>query len=495
MLGHKKFLPCLLYVIFTSSSLASTTAFTINSLTSQATVSSVGQTSVHYTITSNATGSIPNISVNQSQGSSGRDLSLSNDNCSGVTLTPNSNSCSFDISVNGNSQTSGFSLQPWVCGFNGMLCSQPASSTSISLIEHRLPLRIYEIVFTPYTANEEYLVGINIANTSDVIRAPISAPTADGALVTSPDGSKIYVTHKNPDNSYSILIFSVTTNSLTELPTSYALSYQGENLNSPGQIAITPDGSTLYITDYLYSGSGYPVFKVDLNSGTVTGLSDATTGNLIQSPRSLAISPDGITVYMSNSIPSGDDPTCKIFQFTNSTSTNSINTVLTTNLDAISTIFISSDGSKLYVGGQIPTGNFPAALSQYNITQGLTLENTFTPTPAGNGNIVGAALSPDNAIIYTVAYNNDDFYLYKINTANMTAATGMSYPKHIYPFQGNFNFIAWSPDNSTIAILNYGSDGNLTSLFPPSSPDSVTTANPAPSGGTLISSTRNPIIN
>ncbi len=488
MSGLKKILSILLCAILVSSGLASTTAFTISPLTSQATVTSVGQTAIHYTITNNSLGTISGVSVNESTGSSGVDLTLTNNNCTGATLT-SSGTCSFDIAASGNVQNRDFTLQPQVCGFNRLLCSNPATSVGVSLIRHPLPVRLYEIVF-PLNISSEYLVGINIANTSDIIRTPISEPNSDGVIAISKNGSKIYVAHQKPDSTYVLLTFNASASHLTESGSTVALSFQGKNLNLPGNMALTKDGRTIYITDRGYNGLGYPVYKVNLSNGAVTGISDSTTDNLVRELRGIALSPDDTTVYVSNSTQQGSDSTCKIFQFPNSASTTSINTVsAVTDLDAINSLFLSSDGSELYVGGQSSTSNFAATIKQYSIDQGFTLSNTFLPTPRLYGNILGAALSPDNSSIYAVALNGSAFYLYDINTANMTAGTGSNIPYNILGFRANFPYIAIAPNNSYIGLLNYGSGGNLTGLFPPSSPDVVTIVNPAPLGSTMISNT------
>jgi 6-phosphogluconolactonase (cycloisomerase 2 family) len=455
------------------------TAFSITPLTAHTTVQSTGETSVQYTITNNATASIPNLSITPGWNSTGVNLSLSNDYCSGQTLVQGG-SCTFNISIPGENQPNSFSIQPKVCGFNGMLCSQAANVFSVFVLSRSLPIRIYEVIF-PFNSSSEQLIGINIDNTSDVIRASLTDPIQDGPLAISPDGSKVYMTHNNGDNTYGLLVFDVTANSLTQAETSYALSYNNNNLSSPGQIAIAPDGKTAYITDAGFSGIGYPLYKVDLSSSTsstaVIGITDETTGHIAINPRSLVISPDGATVYFSNAY----SDFSHIFSFSNSSSTTSVSTIaLATDLTSIRQLLISSDGSTLYAAGQSNAATFPAVIEQYDIANDFSLEHTFSPDLDINGNTSSVALSPDNREIYAIVTQSGTYYLYAIHTSSMTAPSGgRLFPYNIVSFQlQNLPYTAYSSDGLTVSITNYGPLGNLTALFNPNTPDEVTTVNP-----------------
>lgn len=492
MFNIKKLISTLLLTGITSTAFAIAlggTAFSITPTTTTTTVQSVGQSAVQYTVTNNATASIPNLSITPSYNSSGVNLTLNNDNCSGETLGTGQ-SCTFDITIPGSNQPSSFTIRPMVCGFSGHICSQAATTFSVSVVQHTLPLRVYEAIFKIGNEITEQLVGINIADTSDVIRATIQDPTSDdGPLVVSPDGSKVYMTHKNSDNSYSLLVFDVAANSLTQTQTSYSLSYEGQSLSTPGQLAITPNGNTLYITNTGYSGTGYPVYKVDLtdpdNTSAVTGLSDDTTGGVAQNLKGIVISPDGQTVYVANAF----SDTNNILSFSTSSSTTSISNIAhQTDLTSIVSLLLSSDGSTLYVAGQSPDGDLPATIKQYNIANSFSTDNTFVPTPAANGNIVGAALSPDNDTLYSTVNNGGTIYLTSINTADMTSNSSSTFPNSV-SFFGNYNYVAYAPDGSKVALLNYGSSGNLTALFAPSTPSDVTTVNPSSDGSTVYSRT------
>lgn len=373
------------------------TAFSVVPFTTSTTVQSIGQTSIKYTVTNNASANMTNVSISPNWSSSGVGLSLSNDTCSGHTLSPHS-SCTFDVVILGQNQPSSFTIRPKVCGFSGQICSQATSTTSVTVLNRSLPLRAYEVIFS-MTAEE--LVGINIHNTRDIIWASITNPSGsgDGPLVISPDGSRVYMLYKNQINDetydYKLLVFEVTATGLTQLEGTYSL---GTVLI--GQMVITPDGHTLYLTNRGYSGSGYPVYRIDLtnpnHASAVTGISDGTTDGLIAAPKGIVVSPDGATVYVGNSA-SGIN---KIFSFSNSSTTEQITTVAqTTDLSAISALLISSDGSELYAAGQRASDSVPA-IKKYDISDGYST-TTFAPS-SGSGSVLSFALSPDNTKIYSI---------------------------------------------------------------------------------------------
>lgn len=452
------------------------TAFSIAPLTTSTTVTSIGQGSVHYTVTNNASANIDNLSIEAGWNSMGVDLSLTQDNCSNQSLAIGQ-TCTFKIVIPGSSQSNSFTIQPKVCGFNGQICSKVVSDFSVNLLSHTLPIRTYQVMFQPFASQQ--LVGVNIKNTSDIIRATVAGTNTDGPLAISPDGKKIYMTHKNSDSGYSILVFEATATNLTQTTTSYPLSYNTSELTNPGHMVLSPDGNTLYITDNGFSGNGYPVYKINLTTGTVTGISDATTGQLANSPKAIVVSHDGKTVYISNASLS----TNRVFSFSNTALSTSLSTLaLTTDFTAISSMAISSDDRTLYVAGQNSRDSLPPAIAQYNINNNFSLEKIFTSAPNINGNTSSFALSPDNTNIYTVVNEGGTFYLYSINTENMTG-TRITFPYMINGFISNFPYIAYSPDASTVSILNYGEDGKLTAFFNPNYPETVSSVNSA--GGEL----------
>jgi len=105
-----------------------------------------------------------------------------------------------------------------------------------------------------------------------------------GDLAVSPDGSQLWVTDAGPQTGWGsptdIDVITIATGSVyatLQLP------------SSPAQIAFSPDGSTAYVT----TADGLWIYDTatDALTGVIHGLGD---------PHGVAVSPDGSTVYVTN---------------------------------------------------------------------------------------------------------------------------------------------------------------------------------------------------
>jgi YVTN family beta-propeller protein len=96
--------------------------------------------------------------------------------------------------------------------------------------------------------------------------------------------------------------------------------------SSPDGIAVSPDGQTMYVSDSGKAdqiitgvdsqGVGNTVSVIDTATGAVTG--SVTVGN---APAGVAFSPDGTTAYVANS----QDSTVSVVDVASGTATNTIN--------------------------------------------------------------------------------------------------------------------------------------------------------------------------
>jgi len=142
----------------------------------------------------------------------------------------------------------------------------------------------------------------------------------------------------------------------------------------PNQIVISPDGSTLYVSN--------------TTSSTVSVISTSTASVLktIQvgfGPRGMAISPDGTRVYVASYI----SESISVI----STATQQIITTFTAQ-GSPHKLAVSANGSKLYVSRGIPS-----SLRVVDASSGLT-EATI-PMP---GDVRGMALSPSGKALYVI---------------------------------------------------------------------------------------------
>lgn len=139
---------------------------------------------------------------------------------------------------------------------------------------------------------------VNIANpASPSLTARIPVPGSPNRSVLSPDQSLLYVAQ---DNSDSVAVISTSTNQvLGEIkvgvpsdPSRHGKSYNGANPNS---LALSPDGQTLYVTDGALNAVAVVALKRDLDDSYVAGL--IPTGFY---PNSVSVSADGKHLYIVN---------------------------------------------------------------------------------------------------------------------------------------------------------------------------------------------------
>ena len=184
----------------------------------------------------------------------------------------------------------------------------------------------------------------------------------------------------------------------------------------PGDIAITPNGATAYV-----SGVSGDVSPIDLATDTV--------GSLITAGTSVAITPNGATVYTADA---GDTVTPI------DTATNTAGAPITVG-NGPDAIAITPDGTTAYVANS----------TDGTVTPINTASNTAgTPITVG-GDPDAIAITPDGATAYVANYGDDT--LTPIDTASNTAGTPISVGSEP-------DAIAITPDGATAYVANYGGD-------------------------------------
>jgi YVTN family beta-propeller protein len=125
---------------------------------------------------------------------------------------------------------------------------------------------------------------ISIIDTASntVVGSPIQVGEHPYDIAITPDGTAAYVT-----NFYSntVSVIDTATNAVVGSPIHVG--------SGPRGIAITPDGSTAYVTNY-FSGNNGTVSVIDTATKKVTGTIQLGVGL----PLSIAITPDGATAYV-----------------------------------------------------------------------------------------------------------------------------------------------------------------------------------------------------
>ena len=313
----------------------------------------------------------------------------------------------------------------WTCSDPsiGVAASGGGNISSFTAVNNSSAPKVATITATPVIGSGfAYITNVgsksvSVINTlTDAVIATIPAPNGNAPFEVgvSPDGSKVYVANWLSNN---VTVIQTATNTVSYIPTPNGLGPYG--------IGVSPDGSKVYVPNQ--------------NSNNVTVIQTATnvvsyipTPNGV-APSGISVSPDGSKVYVAN-IGSNN---VTVIQAT----TNAVSYIPAPNGNAPFGISVSPDGSKVYVAN-IYSSNVTVIQTATNAVSYIPTPNAIHPT--------GISVSPDGSKVYVAnIYSNNV-------TVIQTATNAVSYiptPKGIYP-QG----ISVSPDGSKVYVANQNSN-------------------------------------
>jgi outer membrane protein assembly factor BamB len=229
-----------------------------------------------------------------------------------------------------------------------------------------------------------------------------------GPLAVSPDGSTLYVTGSvTPegllDSQYSTMAIDATTGA-----TDWTTAYEVPGDAYADGIAVSPDGSTVFVTgDAQVSGSSYRTIAYDASTGSKLweqALSVAKTGY----PSGLAVSPDGSTVYVTGSV-GLDERSYGTVAYDATTGARVWKTIYMGFGGQASALAVSPDGSTVYVtgdGANPPSTGHPEGVPQYTT---LALAATtgaqqwvrhFGDVAKGSSTPYSITVSPDSSMVF-----------------------------------------------------------------------------------------------
>ena len=234
------------------------------------------------------------------------------------------------------------------------------------------------------------------------------------AVAVSPNGSTVFVTGASPGATSAADYATIAYNASTGAQ-EWVKRYNGVgNNNYANSVAVSPNGSTVYVTgesDAVGSVPQYATIAYNATTGTqLWAKRYSGPGSSQDAAHSVAVSPDGNTVFVtgtSTSSTSSGDATVAYNATTGTQlwakqyngapiSANSITNSLT----------VSPTGAAVYVTGIIGnTLNGDYATIAYNATTGTQLWAKRYP---GNGGADSAAVSPDGSTVYVTGdiYSN-----------------------------------------------------------------------------------------
>jgi DNA-binding beta-propeller fold protein YncE len=238
------------------------------------------------------------------------------------------------------------------------------------------------------------ITGNNTVNQYDVgpggtlsPKTPASVPAGNvpARVAVSPDGQSAYVTTGPgaPDNG-RVSQYDIGPGGKLS-PKSPARVAAGI---SPGDVAVSPDGQSVYVTNY----NGGTVSQYDVGpGGKLSPKSPATVGAEIL-PRGIAVSPDGHSVYVALircDTPSFCEPGAIAHYDVGAGGTLSFVDALETDGFSPEGAAVNPDGHNVYV-----TNSGRDTVSQYGVGVGGVLEPLFPPTVAAGHHPAAIAVSP-----------------------------------------------------------------------------------------------------
>ncbi len=246
-----------------------------------------------------------------------------------------------------------------------------------------------------YVANQGSATVSVIDVATNFVVATITLPAGSDPrhVVTSPDGSRLYVASA----SYPGSIYVVETRANTLLLPAITVG------NSPSGIAVSPDGTLVYVTN-LFSNT---LSVIDTSTRAVV----ATIGVDAQ-PTAVCVAPDGSRVYVASSIYG----TVTVIDTATRTQVGNLISVQGNPND----LAISPDGSTLYVS------NFNSASVSVIATASNTVQATI---PVGSFPL-GMDTTPDGGRLYVVDHDpaSANGSVAVIDTATNTVLTRVTLP-------------------------------------------------------------------
>src|SRR5574341_214085 len=296
-------------------------------------------------------------------------------------------------------------------------------------------------------ASDSFNNTVSVMNLSiNEVIAILDVGNGPSSIAITPDGSKAYVNNSGSDNKpgNTISVIDVTTDNIV----STVNLEVGSVPSRPNGLAITPDGSRVYVTGVTLGVGNVLVIDVEKSVINPTNAVIATIGVGLR-PSSIAITPDGSKAYVTNS---GTDAepgnTVSVIDIPTSQLRSTINVgLIPTN------IAITPDGSKVYVansGSDTIPGNTvsvidveKSVLDPSNAVIATVSENVG-PTP------IGIAITGDNSKLYVANFGTPSTPGEKVSVIDITTNRVIN----TVEVEPNPIAVLIAPDNSRVYVAN-----------------------------------------
>jgi DNA-binding beta-propeller fold protein YncE len=298
-------------------------------------------------------------------------------------------------------------------------------------------------------------------------------------LVSAPQGSTLYLSDRTNG------VMAINTGNLGASP--IQITDVGNDINGfagPASLALSPDGKTLYLALTLVnaifvadvSGDGS-----DANDYTVTGEIQGSTGLPLDYPYGLAVSPNGDTLYISNY----SNNTVSVADVSGQSSDPANDTVTGqlsdphSDLQSPTDLALSPNGQTLYVGN----ASGPVAVADVSGNAADANDDTVTGTVGNEPSTSGVAVSPDGETLYAADPGGNNVEVVDLSgDADQGQTIG-----DIQPFgdsAGGLDGLALTPGGTGLYVADE-SEGAVSEVTIPPAAGPITISGTAQVGSTL----------
>jgi hypothetical protein len=284
------------------------------------------------------------------------------------------------------------------------------------------------------------------------------------ADAVSPDGTTVFVTgsvHSFTDRDYATVAYDASTGAVR-----WTKRYNGpaSNADSANAIAVSPDGSTVFVTGSSYSTTfpDYATVAYDASSGeTLWTKRYDGPGDGYDETHAIGVSPNGAKVFVTgNSAGSTDTRDYATIAYATSTGARSwVKRYDATDLDDVAkTLAVSPDGSTVFVSGyshRKKTG-YDVATVAYGTGTGVErwVQRYDDLDSWDEGRSIGVA--PDSSTVFVTGVSSSSTTGFDYATIAYDAASGAPRWSKLYDGPGDANdqanALAVSPDGSSVFV-------------------------------------------
>jgi DNA-binding beta-propeller fold protein YncE len=298
---------------------------------------------------------------------------------------------------------------------------------------------------------------------------PKRATSDGGGVAVSPDGSTVYVTGTTPTGIGTVAYNAATGTRL------WVKNFAGA---ASGSLAVSPDGATLFVTGSGFQGTGnfYVTLAYDIASGALLWTAKYNSGSLGIGGNfpQVAVSPDGSTVFILGE----SGLTFTTFAYNAATGAQRwaqfFSGLGQSNPAALA---VSPDGSTVFVTGvSRAPGSMPLSYATvaYKAATGaqrwVQYDAGLSPSQVGRTSANSIAVKPDGTAVFVTGENTEANGTGGYSTIAYDAATGTKLWQQRYFANGTggeaaqASFVGVSPDGSEVFVTGLTHRGHFATL-------------------------------